>query len=383
MKNNLTRRDWFRSTFAISAGLTLLPSLADAMMIAPVSEAEREFFKLRGQSGNAARLNANENPYGPSEKARQAVAQIASSGNRYAFNVARDFKAALAKKEGVPVEYILLGAGSSELLFRAAMGFGLPGGRMLSAFPTYPSMMQYAEQFNSSWDKVNLNDALEHDFDALAAGIKPDTRLVFICNPNNPTGTFVDPAKVKSFCEEVSKKVPVLADEAYLEFLEPAQQISLVDLVKKDENVIVMRTFSKIYGLAGLRLGYMVAKPDLLKTIGQYSSDISLSQPALAAAQASLGDEEFMKSVRTRNAAAREVLTGYLDKKKIFYGKSHANFVLFPSPKAGKVMLSQLEEKGFLIRIWDYKNQEWCRVSIGTIDEMKGFVKAYDEIVSA
>jgi len=125
-----------------------------------------------------------------------------------------------------------------------------------------------------------------------------------------------------------------------------------------------------------------VAHPDVLNKIGKYGDTISPSQTALAAAKASLGDEEFMKMTRVKNAAARKILTDYLDSRKIFYGKPVTNVLLFPAPKDGKTILTMLEEKGFLIRIWEYQQKEWCRVSIGTMDEMKSFIKAFDEVIS-
>jgi histidinol-phosphate aminotransferase len=229
---------------------------------------------------------------------------------------------------------------------------------------------------------VDLNDKLEYDYDKLASAVKPDTKLVVICNPNNPTGTYVDAAKVIAFCAEMSKKVPVFADEAYLEFLPPGEQKSTIDLVKAGADVIVSRTFSKIYGLAGLRIGYTVAKPEITKKISMWGDEISASQTAIAAAEASLGDESFMSMVRTKNAEARKVLTDYLDKKGYLYGKSLINVVFFPAPADGKTILARCEEKGYLIRICDYQGKEWCRVSIGTADEMKGFVKAFEEVIA-
>ncbi len=384
MENNLTRRDWFRSSLALTAGLTLAPSLTAKLMATPVSEAERFYWGLKITTSSKVRLNANENPYGPSDKARQAVLQILSEGNRYPFQVIRELKTVLAKKEGVSPEHIHLGAGSGDLLCQAGVAFGLEGGRIISAFPTFPLLMNYAEVFKATWDKVNVNEQLEHDYDAIASAVKSDTRLIFICNPNNPTGTLVDPQEVRMFCEEVSKKVPVYADEAYLEFLEPVQQpqVSLIDLVRRDMDVIVSRTFSKIYGLAGMRIGYLVARPDLINRIAKYAGDFPVSQPAIAAAQASLGDQEFMKLVRTRNSEARAVLTHYLEQRKIPYGKTVTNFVFYPASLDGKTILSKMEEKGYLMRIWDYQQREWCRVSIGTLEQMKGFVKAFDEVTA-
>lgn len=382
MKTQLNRRDWFKSTLALTAGLTFTSSLTEKLMAAPMSEAERLFFSLGNKSNHKVRLNSNENPYGPSEKAKKAIIEILSQSNRYAFNELEDFRKILATKEGVDPTYILLGAGSGELLCQTGIAYGLEGGRVLSAYPTFPLLMNYAQQMKANWDKVDLNENLEHNYEALASGIKSDTRLVFSCNPNNPTGTVVSDSIVKSFCEEASKKTLVYADEAYLEFLEPSEQKSMVTLVQNNTNIIVSKTFSKIYGLAGLRIGYVIGHPDTLKKVAQYGDTISPSQTAIAAAKASLGDDNFMKLTREKNAAARKVLTDYLDQKKIFYGKSLTNVVLFPAPKDGPTILTKLEEKGYLIRIWDYQQIEWCRVSIGTLEEMKGFVKAFDEVVA-
>jgi histidinol-phosphate aminotransferase len=382
MKTQLNRRDWFKSTLALTAGFTLTSSLTEKLMAAPMSEAERLFFSSASKSNLKVRLNSNENPYGPSEKAKKAAMEILSRGNRYAFDELEELRKIIAAKEGVDPSYILLGAGSGELLCQTGIAYGLEGGRVLSAYPTFPLLMSYAQQMKAVWDKVDLNEKLEHDYEALAAGIKSDTRLVFSCNPNNPTGTVVSDSIVKSFCEEASKKTLVYADEAYLEFLEPAQQKSMVGLVQNNPNVIVSKTFSKIYGLAGLRIGYIIGHPDTLKRIAQYGDTISPSQTAIAAAKASLGDEDFMKLTCEKNALARKVLTDYLDLKKIFYGNSQTNVVLFPAPKDGKKILSQLDEKGFLIRIWDYQGKEWCRVSIGTFEEMRGFVKAFEGVIA-
>ncbi len=382
MKTQLNRRDWFKSTLALTAGLTVTSALTEKLMAAPMSEAERAFFGLGNKSNQKVRLNSNENPYGPSEKARKAVIEVLSQGNRYAFNEYEELRKQIASKEGVDPTYVLLGAGSGELLCQTGIAYGLEGGRVLSAYPTFPLLMSYATQMKANWDKVDLNEKLEHDYDALLSAIKSDTKLVFSCNPNNPTGTVVNDSIVKSFCEEASKKTLVYADEAYIEFLEPAQQKSMVGLVQNNPNVIVSKTFSKIYGLAGLRIGYVVGHPDTLKKIAQYGDTISPSQTAIAAAKASLGDEDFMKMTRDKNAVARKVLTDYLDQKKINYGKPVTNVLLFPAPKDGKTILTQLEEKGYLIRVWDYQQKEWCRVSIGTQEEMKGFVKVFDEVVA-
>jgi len=379
---SISRRDWFKSSLALTAGFSITPALVQNLMAAPVSDAEREFLKYGKTLGAKVRLNSNENPYGPSEKAKKAVMQVLGEGNRYAFNELEELKKIIAQKEGVDPSFILLGAGSGELLCQTGIAYGLEGGRVLSAFPTFGLLMNYAQEMKADWDKVDLNEKLEFDYEKLLSAIKSDTRLVFSCNPNNPTGTMVDSSIVKSFCEEASKKTLVYADEAYIEFLEPSEQKSMVQILERTPNLVVSKTFSKIYGLAGLRIGYIVAHPDVLNKIGKYGDTISPSQTAIAAAKASLGDEEFMKMTRVKNAAARKILTDYLDSKKIFYGKPVTNVLLFPAPKDGKTILTRLDEKGFLIRIWEYQKKEWCRVSIGTMDEMKLFIKAFDEVIA-
>lgn len=382
MKSNLSRREWFRSALAAGAGIPLGLSFVTELAAAPASQAEWEYWGTYKEGVKLIRLGSNENPYGPSPKAREAIKNIITEGNRYAFESIDELHKMIAAKEGVPADHVMLGAGSGEMLALTGMSVGLEGGSILSAWPTFPMLMRFGEKFNARWDKVNLDAKHAHDLDAMLSAIKSDTKLLFVVNPNNPTGTIVDPGKLKSFCIEASKKTTVYSDEAYIEFLEPSQQVSMVELVKQGHNVIVSKTFSKIYGLAGLRVGYVVAKPELIAKIAKYQPDTILNQAGIAAAKVSLGDEEFMGYTRKMNAAARNYFTQYLDQKKWFHGDSHTNVVLFPAPKDGKTILAETEKRGFQIRIWDYQDKEWCRVSIGTLDEMKLFVKAFDEVVA-
>lgn len=206
MSTFYNRRDWFKKSLGFTAGLTYGASLVNSLMASPVSEVERTFLKSHSTSRIKIRLGSNENPYGPSEKAKQAIMANLSDGNRYPFQVLTELKDQIAIKEGVSPDHISIGAGSGDLLCAAGVAFGLEGGSLLSAFPTFPMLMNYGEVFRARWDKVNLNENLEYDYQAIASRVKDDTKLVFICNPNNPTGTLVDPVKVKSFCQEVSKK---------------------------------------------------------------------------------------------------------------------------------------------------------------------------------
>jgi histidinol-phosphate aminotransferase len=375
-----SRRTWLKKAIAITAGIPVGHAMVQQLMAAPVSETEYRVWGINRTAEIKVRLDSNENPFGPSEKSKKAIVDILTEANRYPFQTITKFKELLAAKEGVSPDHIAVGAGSGDLLCASGAAFGIEGGSLLSPYPTFPLLMSYGEVYHARWDKVNLDESLSIDYNALASSIKPDTKLVFVCNPNNPTGTLVDPGIVKTFCEEVSKKVTVYSDEAYLEFLEPAQQVSMIELVKQDANVIVSRTFSKIHGLAGLRLGYVVARPDLIKKIARYQMGFPINQAALAAATVSLNDNAFMDLSRTKNAAARKILTDYLDKKEYFYGKSHTNFVFFDPKTEANTIMTKLTERGIAIRVWEYNNRKWCRVSIGTSEEMKLFVKTFSEI---
>ena len=374
------RREWLKKALMASAALPIGSSLGERLMAAPISEAERKFINGAAAKGIKVRLSSNENPYGPSARARDAMAEIVQETNRYPFQVVTEFKEILAKHEGVTPDHILVGAGSSDLLCATGSAFGVDQGSVLSPYPTFPMLMNYASVYTARWDKVDLNDKLEIDYQALASQIKDDTRLVYICNPNNPTGTLVDPQIVRSFCDDVSERVPVFSDEAYLEFLEPSQQVSMVELVRIGRNVIVSKTFSKIYGLAGLRIGYIVGRPDVVKKIAKHHPGIPTNQVGLAAAKASLGDEAFMAMTRKKNGEALKHLTDFLDRHNFFYGKSHTNFVMFDPKADGYEIMRKMADKGIGIRVWEYKDRSWCRVSIGTLEEMKAFTRALEDI---
>lgn len=377
-----TRRQWLKSALAAGAGLPLSLTLANELMATPVSRAEWLHGIEPKNLNQLVRLGSNENPYGPSEKARKAIVASISEGNRYAHGVAQDLRKIIATREGVAPENVLLGGGSSELLCLTGMSVGLEGGSVLSAFPTFRLLMDYAQKFNARWDQVNLDDKMVHNLEAMTSAVKGDTKIIFVVNPNNPTGTVLDIEKLKSFCIETGKRATVFVDEAYIEFLDQYESKSMVQLVKEGHNVIVCRTFSKIYGLAGLRIGYLIGQPDTLKKIASKQMWGNYNQAGLAAAAASLEDKDFVAMTRKKNAEARQHLFNYLDSKKWSYGKSVANVVFFPAPIDGKTILEQTEKKGYQIRVWDYAGKEWCRVSIGTLEEMKGFTKAFDQVIA-
>jgi histidinol-phosphate aminotransferase len=205
------------------------------------------------------------------------------------------------------------------------------------------------------------------------------TRLVYVCNPNNPTGTLVPAARLRAFCEDVSRRAVVLVDEAYFEYVDPAEAATVVDLVRAGANVVVARTFSKLYGLAGMRVGYALARPDLVERLSRFRVG-NLNRPGVAAAAATLGDREFAESSRRRNAEARAVTVSGLAEMGVAAPASHANFLYAKVGAAGRALPAALAARGVRVSATGAPlDADWMRVSIGTMAEMRRFLAAMRE----
>ncbi len=276
----ISRRDWLRASGLLAAGLPALANLTPAMAnTIPSTEAATmpmvdEFAALQAGAMPKlkARLFANENPLGISQKAREALIKAIDIGNRYAWEEFDEMKKLIADKEGVKPENIMLTPGSSEVLLITAMHFAANSGTVVTSRPTYDDLLDKTETFKGKIVSVPLTKTYQYDLAAMKAKINADTKLAYICNPNNPTGTIVPPADLAAFAQEVSPTVPVFIDEAYIDFLEPGDRPQLGKLVAEGKNVILARTFSKIHGFAGIRLGYVIAQPDMLKTLEKYTT---------------------------------------------------------------------------------------------------------------
>jgi histidinol-phosphate aminotransferase len=329
-----------------------------------------------------AKLNSNENPFGPSEKAKKAVMEALDNSYQYGHAYIRELVGKIAAYEGVQPENIMMGAGSSPLLLAAAMHYAQTGkGHIISGDPTYASLPRDAENFNATWVKVPLTADYKLDLDAMEKKIDSNTSLMYICNPNNPTGTVVDTAKLKAFCERVSKKVPVFIDEAYIDYLPDPQAASLMDSVKKNQNVMVARTFSKLYGFAGLRVGYMVALPETIKLLGKYTDGGgAISATSAKAAIAAYQDKAFLADALQKTLASKKFLYETLKKEGYDYIPSSSNFVMFPLKMDGPKFVEEMTKRGVGVRSWKFAGKEWCRVSIGRMEEMQAFAEAFKQV---
>ncbi|WP_303626717.1 histidinol-phosphate transaminase [Lacihabitans sp. CCS-44] len=327
-----------------------------------------------------AKLNSNENPYGPPMSAQTAIKESVAGGNRYAWKEMFDLVAKISKKEGVPADHIMMGPGSSDLLEKVALVLFMNGGNIVSADPTYMSLIRVAESVGAKWKAVPCKKDWSHDLPAMEAAIDKDTKLVYICNPNNPTGSLTSAKELFDFCSRVSEKVPIFIDEAYLE-LAAGQTESMVSLLGQKKNVIIARTFSKVMGMAGIRVGYMAALPSFLESINKITrGGMGISLTSILGATAAIDDKEFQDMSIKLNAEAKEYVYGELTKMGYTYIPSYTNFILFPIKMNGKEMLKKMADKGVGVRSFDIQNQTYCRVSIGTMDEMKMFTKGFAEL---
>ena len=390
MSSQLTRRDWLRASGLLTAGLGLSRfSSAEALTRsqAPlVSGFVNEFAFADDPWANMpklrARLFANENPLGISPNAKEALVKAADSGNRYAIMEFGQLKTLIATDEGVKPSNIMMSPGSSDVLMAAADYFAKGEGTILTSMMTYDDLLQRAEKFGAKIKALPMTKDYKYDLPAIKAALTPDVKMVYIVNPNNPTGTIVPTAELEAFCREVAPKVPVFIDEAYIDFFEPADRPKLGKLVAEGLNVILARTFSKIHGFAGLRLGYAIAQPEMLKTLHAYTNgEFAVSITTLMAGVASYKDKDWQNHCRAENAKARAYTTKALTDMGYEVIPSATNFILFPIRMKTKAFENQMFGQGIGIQTRDFSGQPYCRVSVGTMDEMAIFMDGFKKVV--
>ena len=374
MSQAMNRRSWFRQASTAAAGIALAPH---ALSAAPATSRTRTSAVLR-RADAPIRLSSNENPYGPSKAAREAMIAHFDEGCRYPYAAIGDLQKLLAEKEGVSPEHIVIGSGSSEILSMAGMTYGLEGGEIIAAYPTYQGLTSYAEKVGAYVHWVPLTDDMAHDLEAMDQRMTSTTGLVFVCNPNNPTGTVVEAGKLRAFCQEASKRAIVFLDQAYVELMDDGGD-AMIDLVLDGHNVILSRTFSKVHGLAGLRIGYGIARPDIAERLGQYR----MSSPnvlGLRAAAASYQDEAFQDFSRQKVAEGRQYVYNLFDELGYRYIPSQGNFVFFHTGQPIEQYQAAMEKRGILVGRPFPPYLDWCRLSMGTLEDLEAFGTALREM---
>ena len=338
----------------------------------PISELARE---MGLNEKKIVKLASNENPLGISPKARAAIKKALAELGRYPDGNAFELKAALSRRHGVPQECIVVGNGSNDLLEMAAGAFLAPGRAAVysqHAFAVYP----LATQARGATGIVVPAKNYAHDLAAMLAAITPETRVVFIANPNNPTGTFATGEEIGNFLARVRRDVAVVVDEAYTDYLPPNLRYDSVALLKKYPNFILTRTFSKVYGLAGLRVGFGLMHPDVAELLNRVRQPFNVNSLALAAATAALEDRKFVAKSTKMNRSGLAKLERALKTLGLETIPSCANFVTFRVSRA-RTVYERLLRQGVIVRpLAGYDMPDHLRVTVGTPKENGKFLKA-------
>jgi histidinol-phosphate aminotransferase len=340
----------------------------------PIAELARE---LGLEEASIIKLASNENPLGISPLAAAAIPKAIAELSRYPDGSGYELKQALSSKLGVEPACIVLGNGSNDVLEMAARAFLAPGSKAVyaqHAFAVYPLATQAA---GATGVEVPARE-YGHDLPAMLHAIDASTRIVFIANPNNPTGTFVPPPEMNAFLRQVPATVLIVLDEAYQEYLPAELQADTVAWLRQFPNLVITRTFSKIYGLAGLRLGYALARADVADLMNRVRQPFNVSSVALAAAVPALSDDAFIGRSRAANFAGMGQLTEGFKRLELSYIPSRGNFISV-HVRDGAQMFRRLLERGVIVRpIAGYSLPQHLRVTIGTETENARFLHALE-----
>jgi histidinol-phosphate aminotransferase len=371
-ERQFTRRQFGRMAALLTAGAAL-PFYNEAVLAQDVKA-------LSNIPPDAVRINANENPMGPCPAAIEAIQKIVPQGGRYHFDQTNAFVETLAAAEGVPATHVLPSAGSSDPLHRCVLAFTAPKRPLVVADPGYEAPGNAARFMEAKVIAVPLRKDYSHDAKAMAEA-DADTGLIYVCNPNNPTGTVTRKEDIDSLVANKPKGCVVLIDEAYLHFAPSAT--SATPHVAAGKDVIVLRTFSKLYGMAGLRAGAAIGRPDLLDKLRKFGGLGIMPATGMAGATASLKDKTLVADRRKILADLREDLFAWLEKRQYAFIRSEANMVMIDSKRPGReTTAAMLEQKVAIGRTWAALPNH-VRVTIGTREEMAKFKTAFERVMGA
>ena len=361
---NINRRDWLKTAFLGSAALTLSP-------LEFLANETPNFNELKN-SNETIRLCFNENPFGTSPKALEAMQKSLSLSSRYDFKLADVLCEKIAGNNNVKKENILVSAGSSFLLELITKYVSLDKGHIIIPDPSFTIFAPIAEFLGMSKSVIALNDKKKIDLVKMKSSIQKDTKLIYICNPNNPTGDLLSRAEIENFIKSIPDNIIVLVDEAYIEF---TTQKSLSDLVDVYKNLIVTRIFSKLYGFAGARLGYAIGHPKMIENLKKLQSwsGAEISVVTMAGAIAAMDDQEFITKVLDNNKKVKDFTISEFNIRGIKTIPSSANFVYFSLENYKGDYFKKLKEAKILGGKTYEEKGKWTRISLGTIEEMRKY----------
>ena len=342
----------------------------------PIGEVKREL-GLR----KIIKLASNENTLGPSSRALKALRDFLPKIYLYPEDSCFYLKKELAKKLKVKQENLILGNGSDEIMELISKTFLNPGEKVIYGYPSFLIYETVVRIMGGKPVPVPLID-YTYDLKGMLKAITKKTKIIFICNPNNPTGTMISEEEIRVFLKKVSKRIIVVLDEAYRDYVERRDFPNSVKLLKENKNLITLRTFAKIYGLAGLRIGYGIARKEVIDLLSKVRLPFNVNSLAQAAALASLSDEEQAKKTRKMNTLGKKFFYATFRDLSLYYVPTQTNFILINLKRNGKKICQELLRKGIIVRemsAWGMNN--YMRVTIGREEENRSFVQALKKII--
>lgn len=342
----------------------------------PIEEVKRELGLKE-----VIKLASNENPFGSSEQAKLAIQNELANISIYPDGGSVHLTAAVADYLQVNPNQIIFGAGSDEVILMIARAYLTPGDETIMADETFPQYKHNAEIEGAAVIEVPLKEGT-HDLPAILAKVTAQTKIIWICNPNNPSGTIVRQDELAAFVRDVPKHVIIVLDEAYYEYVTDEAYPDSLALLQGNNNIIVLRTFSKIYGLASLRIGYGIGHPDVIRSINQVREPFNTTRFAQAAAEASIKDLDFMNSCKQRNAEGRTYLAEQFDRLGLHHFEAHGNFVMFDAKLPSQQAFDGLLRRGIISRArWQYYPTH-IRITVGSQEQNEAFIKALEEVLA-
>jgi histidinol-phosphate aminotransferase len=343
----------------------------------PIEEVKREL-----GLDHVIKLASNENSLGPSPLALAAMREAVGRVNLYPDAACHDLRRAVSARFGVDGDQLILGNGSDEIIFLLGVTFLTPGDELIQADPSFVRYEASATLNEAACHKVPLTD-WTHDLDAMAERINERTRLIYITNPNNPTGTIVTAEQVDRFMRHVPDRAVVVFDEAYAEYVDSRDYPRTLDYVQEGRNVVVLRTFSKMYGLAGVRVGFGVGRPEIIHFLEQTREPFNVSLVAQAAAVAALDDDDHVERTLRMNSAGKARLYEEFDILGLPYAPTEANFVWVDVQRDSRAVFQALLRKGVIVRTGDiFGAPTHLRVTVGTPEEMEAFTGALRDVLA-
>lgn len=344
----------------------------------PISEVQRELGLT-----DIIKLASNENPLGPSPAALQAMQDALREVRLYPDNDCHDLRQALSRRLGFPPEQIIVGRGSDEIIHMIGLAFLRPGEEAIMPEPPF-TLYEFTTQLMGGVQvRVPLRD-FTYDLPAMAEKLNARTKLVFLANPNNPTGTIVRKDAVAQFMSQLPPKTIVVFDEAYREYADDSEYPDGLDYVREGANALVLRTFSKVYALAGLRIGYGVGPPHLMKWLHNVREPFNVSSVAQAAALASLDDEQQVRRATQTNREGKRYLYAEFERLGLKYVPTQANFIFLDVGTDSRAVFEQLLRRGVIVRTGDvFGFPTFVRVTIGTPEQNRRFVKSLEEVLKS